>query len=365
MLSFQRIACLALAVAGSFCVSCGVPSCNQVTLGATSFAAPGALSFPTSAVDPLAVYALTGNTEPVLDPSIIHVGSTYYAFSTDVNPVTVNSLPIRCSQDKVNWTLCGSVFPNGMPSWASQLVPGIQGLWAPDISFFNGEYHVYYAGSTFASQQSYIALATNTTLNSSDPNYKWVDRGPVMVSNPGDDFNAIDPTILVDTDGSVWLTYGSSVTGIKQRQVDPATGQLVTSNCTCYSLATRPGSQGNPIEGPSLVHHGNYYYLFVSMDFCCDNFNTPVAYKQAVGRSTSPHGPFVDESGTPMMNGGGTVLIQGDAAWSAPGGGTAYINSQTGDSLIIFHAHNRSRNETPYQWVKTLNWVNDWPVIGN
>jgi arabinan endo-1,5-alpha-L-arabinosidase len=366
MLSSKRIACLSLAVAGLLSVSsCGVPSCNPVTLGATSFAAQGALSFPTNAGDPLAVYGLSGNTGPVLDPSMIRAGSTYYAFTTDVNSASIDSLPIRCSQDKITWTLCGSVFPNGMPSWASQLVPGIQGLWAPDISFFNGEYHVYYAGSRFASQVSFIGLATNTTLDKSDPNYKWVDRGPVMVSNIGDNFNAIDPTILVDTDGSVWMTYGSSASGIKQEQVDATTGQLYFSHCTCYSLATRPGSPYNLIEGPSLVHHGHYYYLFVSMDSCCDNFDTRLAYKEAVGRSTSPHGPFVDESGTPMMNGGGTVLIQEDSAWSAPGGGTAYIDPQTGESLIIFHAHDSSQNETPYQWVKTLKWVNDWPTIGN
>jgi arabinan endo-1,5-alpha-L-arabinosidase len=366
MLWMRRIAGACM-VAGCLCSmsSCGGPTCRSTTLGPTAFAAFGALSIPTQAADPLTSYSLTGNTEPVLDPSIIHVGSTYYAFTTDVNPGSANSLPIRCSPDKVQWALCGSIFPGGMPSWASQLVPGIQGLWAPDISFFNGQYHLYYAGSTFASQQSFIALATNTTLDSSDPNYKWVDRGPVMVSNPGDNFNAIDPTILVDTDGSVWMTYGSSYTGIKQRQVDPASGQLIVANCTCYSLATRPGVQGNLIEGPSLVHHGNYYYLFVSMDSCCANFDTAIAYKEAFGRSTSPHGPFVDESGTPMMNGGGTVLLKEDAAWTAPGGGTAYIDSQTGGSLIIFHAHNRSQNETPYQWVKTLEWVNDWPVIAN
>ncbi|HUH63458.1 MAG TPA: arabinan endo-1,5-alpha-L-arabinosidase [Terracidiphilus sp.] len=365
MLWLRRIAGVCLA-AGSLCwlTSCGGPTCRPVTLGAASFAASGTLSFPAQAVDPLTTYDFAGNTDPVLDPSVIRAGSTYYAFSTDVASAAY-SLPIRCSTDKVNWTLCGSVFPHGAPSWASQLVPGIQGLWAPDISYFNGEYHVYYAGSTFASQRSFIALATNKTLDSSDPHYKWVDRGPVMVSNPGDNFNAIDPTLLVDRDGTVWMTYGSSHTGIKQRQVDPATGQLIVANCTCYSLATRPGVKGNPIEGPSLVRHGNFYYLFVSMDYCCANFNTTIAYKEAVGRSTSFHGPFVDANGTAMMNGGGTVLLEEDSAWTAPGGGTAYIDSSTGESLIIFHAHDSSQSETPYQWVKSLKWVNDWPVIAN
>jgi arabinan endo-1,5-alpha-L-arabinosidase len=357
--------CLSLALSSWIC-SCGVPSCTQVTLGATTFSAAGSLSYATEAVDPLATYSLAGDTQPVLDPSIIRQGSTYYAFSTDDPvPTTSHFLPIRCSQDKVTWTLCGSIFPAAMPDWVTAIVPGVNGLWAPDISYFNGEYHVYYAGSTFGSGLSVIGLATNTTLDSTDPKYQWVDRGPVLVSYPGDGFNAIDPTILVDTDGSVWMTYGSAETGIKQRQVDSRTGMLITANCTCYSLATRPAVQGNPVEGPSMVRHGSYYYLFVSMDYCCDNFNSVAAYKEAVGRSTSPHGPFVDESGTSMMNGGGTVLLKSDGAWVAPGGGSAYIDSSTGESLIIFHAHNVGQNDTPYQWVKSLEWVNDWPVIGN
>src|SRR6266852_1132116 len=82
-------------------------------------------------------YHLTGATTPVRDPSLIRQGTTYYLFSTDA----------------------------GGP------IPGIDGLWAPDISYFNGLYHVYYAGSTFGSNTSAIGLVTNTTLDPSDPAY--------------------------------------------------------------------------------------------------------------------------------------------------------------------------------------------------
>jgi arabinan endo-1,5-alpha-L-arabinosidase len=226
------------------------------------------------------------------------------------------------------------------------------GLWAPDISYFNGEYHLYYCASTLHSQQSVIGLATNAALNPADPNYRWVDRGPVLASHPGDDFNALDPNIFVDQDGSIWLTYGSFWTGIKQRQIDPATGMLATGNgnATRYDLAQRPG---------------NYYYLFVSVDFCCEQNPSTDDYKQAVGRSSSPHGPFVDQDGTPMLSGGGTVLLKGNAQWSAPGGGSVYVSADGSESLISFHAHNRERNLTPFQWVARLEWVNDWPVIGD
>lgn len=357
---FARTAGLCL-LSASLLWACGCAS----SVHASGSAVEGNISFSSQA-DPLTSYSLTGDTQPVHDPSIIRQGSTYYAFTTDVIGLPAsNYLPIRCSQDKINWTSCGSIFPKAMPSWVVAKVPGIIGLWAPDISYFSGEYHVYYAGSTLGSQQSVIGLVTNTTLDPTDPNYKWVDRGEVLESNPGNDFNAIDPNILVDTDGQIWITYGSYWSGIKQREIDPATGMLLAGDPTRYNLATRPGVPIDPIEGASLVHHGDYYYLFVSVDYCCNQDIATDNYKEAVGRSTSPHGPFVDESGTPMMNGGGTVLLQSDSTWCGTGGATAYLDASNGDSMIIFHALKMSENGAMYMWLKNLNWVNDWPVIGN
>lgn len=354
MLFFKRMAGVCLA----FVYLLALVSCGVFPTGNLSYAAESS--------DPLASYTQTGDTDPVLDPSIIRQGSTYYAFSTDVAGYPGRgNLPIHCSQDKVNWAACGWVFPAGMPAWIRPKIPGVIGLWAPDISYFDGEYHLYYNGSMLHTQQTVIGLVTNTTLDPTDPEYNWIDRGMVLESKPGDDFNALDPTILVDSDNSVWMTYGSYWSGIKQRQIEPGTGKLLVSNPTRYDLATRPGVPNNPIEGASLIHRGSYYYLFVSVDYCCEQNNAYNNYKQAVGRSTSPHGPFVDEIGTPMMSGGGTVLLKGDRRWNAPGGGTAFFDSEKGESLIIFHAHDLTKNNTPYQWVKSLDWVNDWPVIGN
>jgi arabinan endo-1,5-alpha-L-arabinosidase len=359
----RRVAGCTLLLASLLSVS----SCANVT------ALGGALSYAAAAGNVLGAYPLSGDTLPVLDPSIIRQGATYYAFSTDVagfasGSAARGSLPIRCSEDKVSWAACGSVFPQGMPEWIAEKIPGVQGLWAPDISYFNGEYHLYYNGSLLNTNRTVIGLAINKTLDPADPRYRWVDRGMLLESNVGDDFNALDPNILVDVDGRVWLTYGSYWSGIQQREIDPATGMLLAGNPERYNLATRPGVPNNPIEGASLVRHGSYYYLFVSVDYCCEATVAEDDYKQAVGRSTSPHGPFVDERSTPMMHDGGTVLIEGNANWNAPGGGTAFLDAATGESLLIFHAQNLhaqnlQQGGTPYAWIKKLGWVNDWPVL--
>jgi arabinan endo-1,5-alpha-L-arabinosidase len=184
----------------------------------------------------------------------------------------------------------------------------------------------------------------------------------VLGSTASDDFNAIDPNILVDSDGSVWLTYGSFWTGIRQRQIDPTTGMPLASNPSIYSLATRPAVQWDPIEGSSLAHHGNYYYLFVSFDFCCQSNPYQNNYRIMVGRGDTPHGPFADMNGTSMMQGGGTQLLAGNgSAWNAPGGETAYLDPQQGD-IIVFHALHLP-DGAPYLFVNPIAWDSDWPII--
>jgi arabinan endo-1,5-alpha-L-arabinosidase len=355
---------VSLTIGGSFS---GTPSASgtasfsvKVTdsAGAT---ATQALSIAIAGTTPLSSYEFTGDTSPVHDPSIMRQGSKYYVFVTDAGGQT-GFLPIRCSTDKIAWSACGYVF-SAMPSWVASAVPAAVNLWAPDISYFNGLYHLYYSASSFGSQTSGIGLATTPTLDQSDPAYKWTDHGPVITSVSGSNFNAIDGNILVDTDGTVWLTYGSFWNGIFQQQIDPTTGLLTGS--TIYHLAQRAASvASDPIEGSSLVKKGSYYYLFVSWDFCC---STPAAasnYKIAVGRGTSRNGPFLDQTGTDMVSGGGTILLQGDGVhWIAPGGETAYIDPTAGD-LLVFHALSVQANYLDYLFVRSLTFDTGWPVIG-
>lgn len=355
---FHVLGLVAFAVAVGGCGSSSPPA-------TTTTVQPAA----TPTVSP--VYKLTGDVSLVHDPSIIRQGAVYYSLSTDPgdqpgNP-QVGYLPIRCSTDKLNWTRCGQVF-NSVPQTVLNVFPNFKVFWAPDASYFNGLYHVYYAASSFGLNHSLIGVATNTTMNQTDPACKWVDQGIVLSSQLSDNFNAIDPSILVDTDSSgtathIWLTYGSYWGGIYQREVNPATGMLSTTNTAVLNLATRPSVQNDPIEGPNLVKHNGFYYLFVSLDYCCASTLAQDNYKIAVGRSSSPNGPFVDQSGVSMLQGGGTLLLVGNGTtWGAPGGQTVYVDP-TGGDLITFHALNLAQNGLDYLFVNSITWPGDWPVI--
>jgi arabinan endo-1,5-alpha-L-arabinosidase len=309
---------------------------------------------------------LSGDYAFTHDPSIAHEGDTYYVFATSTNP-RQGQLPIRCSQDLHQWKMCGYVFAS-IPQWIHNASPATRGLWAPDISFFNGEYHLYYAYSSFGVNTSGIALATNATLDQTSPKYHWQDRGLVLESTRSDDYNAIDPNIVLDKHGRPWLSFGSFWSGIKMRRIDPATGKPATSDPKLYSLAARakpadaaPAKPNLPpnweaIEAPFALRHGRYYYLFVSWDLCCRG--TKSTYRVMVGRATRVTGPYRDAGGTPMAKGGGTQLLVGNSRWVGPGGES--ILQASDEDLIVFHAYDATTGRPALQ-ISTLTWTQGWP----
>lgn len=298
---------------------------------------------------------LEGDIRQVHDPSIIKAGDTYYLFSTRAG------IAIRCSKDLVHWRLCGDVFAH-LPEWAVKDVPGLRGLWAPDVTYFNGQYHLYYSVSTFGSNRSSIGLATNQTLDSASDKYRWVDRGKVIGSNVSDDWNAIDPNVLFDEQDQPWLAFGSFWSGIKLRKLDRATGQLATDDQTLYSLAGRPRSKELPgaIEAPTIIRKNNYYYLFVSFDFCCRGKDS--TYNIRVGRARRVTGPYVDRSGKPMMEGGATLVIAGSGRWAGPGH-CAILQEKDGDRLV-YHAYDTEWHGVSTLRISSIRWDADgWPTI--
>ena len=174
------------------------------------------------------------------DPVIIKEAGTYYVFCTGRVPGGGGIIPIRSSTDMRQWKLAGSVFEK-LPEWVAKEVPKARDAWAPDISFFNGKFHLYYSLSSFGVNESAIGLATNLTLDPKSPKYQWVDEGLVVHSRTGqDDFNTIDPNLVIENKNTAWLNWGSFWGGIKMKRIDPKTGKLSPKDTTLYSLATPP-----------------------------------------------------------------------------------------------------------------------------
>lgn len=293
------------------------------------------------------------------DPStIIPCKNRYYIFSTGEGILS------KSSADKVFWTPGPPVFTSP-PPWTTNAVPGFGGIfWAPDVLYFNNQFHLYYAVSTFGSQVSAIGLATSPTLDPSDPAYHWTDQGPVITSSNGAPYNTIDPSFTWDNAGNLWMAFGSYWNGIYLVQLDPSSGLRLSPNSPTYHLASN-----SSIEASYLWRRGGYYYLFVNWGSCCSGVNS--TYNIRVGRSTAVTGPYLDQNGLDMANGGGTVFMQSNGKYTGPG--HVGILSEGGKLSLTHHYYDANAWAPQYGAfgapdfaLLPLYWsADDWPSVTN
>jgi arabinan endo-1,5-alpha-L-arabinosidase len=282
----------------------------------------------------------------VHDPVMIKSGSTYYLFSTG------NRVGAKTSTNRIAWKNVGSAL-GSIPAWVIQEVPAYTGssCWAPDISFRNNQYWLYYSVSVFGKNTSAIGLATSPSLASQ----VWTDQGMVVKSISSNNYNCIDPNAFEDTDGKLWLTFGSWWSGIKLVELDPATGKPKTATPTLIALAQHTAG----IEAPFIIKWGSYYYLFVSWDVCCDGVNS--TYKIVAGRATKVDGPYSDKTGKTMASGGGTILDTGDAVRKGPGHNGIFIENDT--VFCVNHYYDATADGDSKLQIRPLYWDNGWPTF--
>lgn len=297
---------------------------------------------------------------PVHDPVIIRQDGDYYIFCTGPG-ITVFS-----SKDRKHWTQQKAVFDKP-PAWAVKAIPGFTGhVWAPDISYHNGQYYLYYSVSAFGKNTSCIGVATNKTLNPAAPDFKWTDHGKLIQSVPGRDmWNAIDPNLVMD-EKTPWLVFGSFWNGIKLVKLDssltavaqPEEWRTAASRKRDFILPDSVAGDA-AIEAPFIYKHDNYFYLFTSFDYCCRGEKS--TYKMVVGRSEKVTGPYADRDGVPLNLGGGSTLLEGDKNWF--GVGHNAVANFDGADYLIFHAYDAADRGRSKLRMEKITWVNGWPVV--
>jgi arabinan endo-1,5-alpha-L-arabinosidase len=288
----------------------------------------------------------------VHDPSpIVKCKDQYWLFITGANT------PSFHSSDLVTW-IPGPRANANPPAWVRQAVPLNRGtdFWAPDVIKIGDRYMLFFAVSSFGKNTSAIGVTMNPTLDPNDAAYHWTDGGIAVQSRENDDFNALDPSALLDRDGKLWLAFGSFWSGIKLIQLDPATGRRIAPDSPIYSLA-----HWDSIEAPYLYHHDQYYYLFVSMGFCCRGVNS--TYHTVVGRSKDITGPYIDKDGQDMLLGGGSTVVETDGPLIGPG--QAGILEDGGRFWFSCHFYDGTARGASKLSIRPLTWSGDgWPVVG-
>lgn len=304
---------------------------------------------------PAVIIEPEGFFQRVHDPVIAHEGDKYYVFHTG------SRIPFICSPDKVTWEFCGRIFEDN-PDWTREVNKDLVDIWAPDISFYNDRWHLYYAVSTFGSQNSAIGLATNATLDPNSPDYAWEDHGIVLRSKPGDRWNAIDPNLVLDENGVPWLSWGSFWQGLWMHKIDASTGMFDTKDDKMYPLANRSAGPDNStaIEAPFIVQYDNKWYLFASFDQCCQGVSS--TYNVRVGRSDKITGPYLDRDGVDMAKGGGTRILSEYGQWKGPGHNGMLI--EDGIYWMVYHAYDANQIGVPKLRIESIAWDDaGWPSL--
>ena len=287
----------------------------------------------------------------------------YYLFATGMG------VSVLSSADRKEWHFEAPVL-NPIPTWATDTVRGYRGhTWAPDICYADGLWHLYYSCSTFGKNGSAIGHATNKTLDPKSPHFRWEDQGMVIASHRGkENWNAIDPNLIIDKKGNPYLSFGSFWDGIQLIRLSKEDYQTPMSEP--ITIARRYGKRyvngkninftiegrdtieagENAIEAPFIYKHGKYYYLFVSHDYCCRGDNS--TYKTVYGRATSIEGPYYDRDGRRMDEGGGSPLFGPNIIYY--GVGHCAVYNIDGQTIFIAHAYEKARGGRAKLFVRPL-----------
>ena len=182
------------------------------------------------------------------DPSLIEVDGTFYSFSTGwLN----GGNEIRRSTDLIHWDYVGVTFnnfqgnaPSG-ESWDTEYSDVLEALhapsmdtisfWAPDIvEAADGGYWLYTCGVYGRDQQTSpdgwdracIFLCHSDDLTPGSFSYVGMIFQSVLASSGSrvGEINAIDPQIIYDTEGKMYMAYGSFTDGLYILEMDPHTG---------------------------------------------------------------------------------------------------------------------------------------------
>lgn len=268
------------------------------------------------------------------DPStIVECDGKYYTFGTGGGGLI--------SDDGWKWDR-GGVRPGGGA--------------APDAIKIGDRYLVAY-GATGGSSNHKGAILTmwNKTLDPGSPDFKYTDPVVVATSDGYEECDAIDPGLMLDPNtGRLWLSYGTYFGFSRVVELDPATGGLVEGGA--------PVDVAIACEATVLTYREGWYYLLATHGSCCDGANS--TYNIVIGRSKNVTGPFVDNVGRTMLEGGGKMVAASGGRLIGPGHFGRIIVEEGVEKMSLHYEADLDQGGRSVLGIRPLIWKNGWPVAG-
>jgi arabinan endo-1,5-alpha-L-arabinosidase len=226
---------------------------------------------------------------------------------------------------------------------------------APDVIHMGDRYYLYIAANTGPTKAD-INLLTNKTLDPASPDYKWEEGGVVASSDGVEDCNAIDPGVFLDpTTKRLWLVYGSYFGYIRLVELDPKTGKRLNP-------AEKPRNIAINSEASIMIYHDGWNYLLVTHGSCRRGADS--GYNIRVGRAKKVTGPFMDNMGVDMIQGGGKLFAGSSGRLIGPGHfGLFDLGDGVRRSSLHYEA-DLDRGGASVLDIRPLLWKDGWPVAG-
>lgn len=249
----------------------------------------------------------------------------------------------------------GLISEDGWTWYGGAVRPG--GGAAPDAIKIGNRYLIAYGATGGSSNHKGIIYTMwNKTLDPASPNFKYTTPVIVATSDGYEENDAIDPGIMLDPGtGRLWLTYGTYFGFIRLIELDPATGALKAGN--------KPVDIAITCEASTLVYRERWYYLLATHGSCCDGANS--TYNVVVGRSKKVTGPYIDNVGRNMLEGGGKMVAVTRGGLIGPGH-FGHIKLEHGvEKMSIHYEADLEQGGRSVLAVLPLMWRDGWPVAGD
>lgn len=230
---------------------------------------------------------------------------------------------------------------------------------APDVVKIGDRYLVAYSatgGGLGGGHSGKVLTMWNKTLNPNSPDFEYSEPIEVAYSEENEDCDAIDPGLLLDpTTGRLWLSYGTYFGFIRLVELDPATGARVQGN--------QPINIAIDCEATDLLYRDGWYYLLGTHGTCCDGPNS--TYNIVVGRSRNVEGPYLDNMGRDMLQGGGKMVACSGNRKTGAGHFGRYVEDDGVEKMSLHFEADFDQGGRSVLAVLPLLWKNDWPVAGD
>ena len=241
-------------------------------------------------------------------------------------------------------------------TWESGAVrPG--GGAAPDAIKIGDRYLVGYSatgGGLGGGHAGRILTMWNKTLDPNSPDFAYTDPVEVAHSEVDEDCDAIDVGFLMDDNGRLWCTYGTYFGNIRQVELDPRTGGL--------KEGSKPIDVAIDCEASSMMYRDGWYYLLGTHGTCCDGVNS--TYNIVVGRSRSPYGPFLDNVGRDMLQGGGKMVVAAEERRFGAGHFGRYIVEPGVEKMSFHWEADLDLSGRSTLAIRPIIWRDGWPEAG-